>query len=1174
MTVVELSPDSVLPERTNYDLQIERDPTFTELVKSNFYNENLMTVGSEAISDNVNSLLHTVSNKVMANVRGTEIDDAYDVYKDPRMKDGRYVAYADRFFGIESRYDAEQTFQRIDRQLEAKQTMAAGGLPGVAAAIAGTFGDPTMFIPLGGAAYKTYRQGDSILKGAARTALTTGTVVSGQELALQSLQETRTGEESAWNIAGATFLGGVVGTAASAFGGRKAFDDLGKRVEEELSAARFGTSVGAAEAPTTTLKQESLKSAAGLDKLMSFQDPLLRMANSPSKQARKLMENLGESTLVRNKNTDGIKTDISVENRIKGYELPKYNYMRERDRLFLDYRNAKSKMRTVMGDKLSRSRKDGMMTYQEFKEAVVKAGRRNDEHDIPQVAAAARAKRQLLTDPIFKAAKDVELIDPGTTAPTTAQSYVMRVWDQNAIKSDPQGFREANTSWLRQKRDRAAAELDKTFKELELDADSRVAAAVEAERASLREAAKATKQIKKKAEKAGDGANKAQESARLSIDQLESRVKDATKNQQRIYSKILNKRERGDADLRDLFNEFRTVSTAKKELYKRLAIKGEKAEASGVEMIRRQEIADYMARKEADLQAKLDQLEDNVKIMEDLEYRASFDDDDLYNVAYKLTDRILGTSVGRLSYDNKIRTGKSVSTPGKRGPAKARVYDIPDELVEKYLINDDDVLTESYVRSLASDIELTKTFGSIDPEDALKQIQDDYATLEFGINDPEVIDRLRKAKNADLRDFKAVWERLRGTFDNGNGDDYASGWRSTERMLMNMNYLAMLGGMTLSAFSDVARPVMTHGLTRVMGDGLKPLMTDFAAFKAAASDVKETGVGLDMVGNTRARALMGLDEFAPFQNRAEAITGAMSQQFGVASLMAPWNAAAKQFTGVITQNRMMKSIKALAAGKEIAAKETEYLAANFIDKSMAKKIAAQFEEFGEATDSVLIPNARNWKDIEAAEAFRAAIRKQVDQIIVTPGQDKPLWMSKSGWRLMGQFRSFSVASMQRTMLAGLQQRDAAVLNGVALAVTLGAMSYVTKSKLGKYETDTSVSRLIREGVDRSGVLAWLVDANQVTEKLSRGRIGINAIMGGPPLSRYASRSALEAVFGPSYGMAGNMVQVAGNALAGDWQSSDTHTVRRMMPYNNLFYLNTLFDEAENGINGALGVKPK
>lgn len=1196
MAVVELTPDQVLPERTNYDLQIERDPTFSELAKANFENEHLLNVGARKASDKINSILHNVQNNVMGRVLDQNINDNYDVFEDPRLKSPQYAGYADRFVGIESRYDADTVFNNIDRELENKATMASGGVEGVAASLAVGFTDPAMLIPIGGAGYKTYRTGGTILKGAARTGLITGSVVGAEELALQSMQETRTAEESAWNIAGATLLGGVVGGSSSAFGTRAEFEALGKRVESELQVppSVLNDSVGAARTPTTTLDDETLKTAAGMEKLFSFQDPLLRMANSPSKTARTAMEKLAESTLVKNKNTQGIASEISVENRIKGYELPKYLYVKERDKLFLEYRNAANTeglkgaltkkgitlkdFATDQADRVfKRSRPDGKLTYQEFKEEIVKAGRRGDQHDIPQVAAAARAKREIVTDPLFKAAKDVELIDPGTTPPSTAQSYVNRLWDQGAIKANRREFEEINANWLKTKRDKAASDLESMFKEFNLNENSRVANAVRAEKDAYKAASKSAK------EAAADLANTSgkEKSLRLSIDELQIRLDDATKNQQRIYNKILNKRERGDTELSDLFNEFRSVSSAKKELYKRVAIKEEKANQHSAEAVRRQHIADTLAEQERLMEEKLAKLEDQTKLMEDLEYRASFDDNDFSSIAYKLTDRILGTSVGRLSYDNKIRTGKGSGRAGKRGPAKARVYDIPDEMVEKFLVNDDDHLLESYVRSLASDIELTKTFGSVDPEDALKAIQDDYEALEHGLKtskepgkkDPQLLEKMRQAKNADLRDFNAVWERLRGTFGN-NGDDYASGWRSTERALMNVNYLAMLGGMTISAFSDVARPVMVHGLQRTMGDGFGALVTNTKAFLKAATDVKEASTALDMATNTRAKALFGLDEFAPFQNKVEAITGNMSQNFGVISLMAPWNAAMKQFAGVITQNRMIKAINKIAEGKEIGAKETEYLAANFIDANMAKKIAAQFKEHGEIHDSVHIPNARDWKDIEAAETFRAAVRKQVDQIIVTPGQDKPLWMSKSGWRLMGQFRSFSMASMQRTTLAGLQQRDMAVLNGTILSVALGTLSYIAKAEVSGYDSDMSTQRLIREGVDRSGVLAWLTDANAVAEKVSRGRIGVNAIMGGPPLSRYASRSALEAVFGPTYGMAGNLVQVGGNALAGDWQAADTHTVRRMMPYNNLFYVRSIFDDAENGINEALGVKRK
>lgn len=173
---------------------------------------------------------------------------------------------------------------------------------------------------------------------------------------------------------------------------------------------------------------------------------------------------------------------------------------------------------------------------------------------------------------------------------------------------------------------------------------------------------------------------------------------------------------------------------------------------------------------------------------------------------------------------------------------------------------------------------------------------------------------------------------------------------------------------------------------------------------------------------------------------------------------------------------------------------------------------------------------------------------------------------------MLQFRSFAFASTQRSMLSGLQQRDMAVLNGTILSGLLGTGVYILKSKAAGYEPNYSLSTLVREGIDRSGLTAWLSDANNIAEKVSRGRVGTSALFGGPQMSRYASRSVLESVFGPTYGMLGNLTQLAGSAAAGDWQSSDTHTVRRLMPYQNLIYLRGIFDEAEAGANDLFGVK--
>lgn len=1017
MGLIRLGQNDVLPSRQQVSDENPRDVNFMDVATS-MYATGFAGESIDAISR-----------------FGQEYDEdeGYDVFSDL----GGYEGYADKFIGVESRQEAADIKGRIDRDLEANATIASGsGLEVVGAAIANIAVDPLNLIPIGGVAYRTYRTGGRILEGAAKTAAAGAAVSTAEEVALQQLQEVRTAEESFMNIGATTLLSGLLGGAAGAIGGRAELEDLARRLDEELTnPAPQESTAGAAQVVDTTLDDETLQSAFGLEKALSFNDPVLRTLNSPSLTTRQLSEQLAETYLLKNKNSDFVASQISVENMIKSYNLPKYKFFQDFDAAFLKYRQASSPAATRVKDVFGKARRDGKMTYHEFSEAVVKAARRNDEHGVPEVAEAARALRSQLFEPIFKRGIDAGIFEEGIQV-KTAPSYVTRLWDKEKILADLPRWKEINAGWMRKRRDEALRDLD---------------------------------------------------SVNRKIDALPS-----GKNGPDIP---------------------------------------------------------------AELSAQLD----------DLTWRTKQLDEEIDNVVVELTNRITSTPAGRLPYDIKMRSERPAA-PGKaqlRGAAKERVYDIPDELVEDFLVNDIDAITESYVRSLASDIELTKKFGSVDYTDQLKRMEEDYARLSHGQN-AETQRKLKVAFDRDVRDFKAMWERLRGIY--ALPDDYAKFLPTAERTVLNFNYVRLLGGMTISAFTDIARPVMTQGLGNVYKHGVRGLIKNMKGFSKATEDVKQAGTALDMVLNTRARALAGMDDAIPFANRMEQSVGRMANNFGVLSLMSPWNSAMKQFSGVVVQSRIIQAVQELSVGGALGKGEITNLAGNFIDEAMAKRIAAQFKKYGQDADDVIIPNAQAWDDVGAQDVFRAAVRREVDSIIVTPGQDKPLWMSRPGWKLIGQFKSFAFSSVQRTMLSGLQRRDMATLNGAALSLFLGMGVYASKEAVAGRDTSGDWRVWLSEGVDRSGLTGWAFDANNIVEKVSRGRVGVNAIMGGPPMSRYASRSVLEAIFGPTYGAMGDVAQVTGSAFAGEWRESDTRTLRKLMPYQNLFYLRRLFDDAEEGVN--------
>jgi hypothetical protein len=547
-------------------------------------------------------------------------------------------------------------------------------------------------------------------------------------------------------------------------------------------------------------------------------------------------------------------------------------------------------------------------------------------------------------------------------------------------------------------------------------------------------------------------------------------------------------------------------------------------------------------------------------------------------LADEIIDRILGTPAGRLPYDaHKNHGSVGGATVDARGPLAARQFMIPDELIEPWLENDVEELLRAYTRTMSADVEIHKRFGSVDMVDQLKEIQDEYARLSAAAETPEQRRAIHKQRDADLRDLEAIRDRLRGQYalpSNPDGLMVRAG-----RVVSSLNYMRMLGGMTISAIPDLGGIVFAHGLQRVFGDGLLPLFRNWSGARIAMNEVKMAGTALDMVLDSRAMSIADVMDQYGRHSKFERAVSTAARNFGVISLQAPWNAALKQFAGLVSQTRMLRAMERFAAGKA-SKPEIERIAASGISPSNARRIAEQFAKHGRKEGGVWQANTAAWDDgaRAAKDAFRNALLRDVDATIITPGQDKPLWMSTEIGRLIGQFKSFSVAAMQRLLIAGLQRRDMGTLNGTALMVALGGLVGILKAKVAgqpvqaDFSDAKKSSQFLVDAVDRSGLTGWLMEANAMTEKMTAGAVGLSAVT-GKPISRYAQRNIVGSLVGPTAGTAEEFARITQGVFGGEWDAKDTRTLRRLIPYNNLFYMRQLFDKTEAGINEFLGVPP-
>ncbi|HEX2242218.1 MAG TPA: hypothetical protein VHK27_02975, partial [Gammaproteobacteria bacterium] len=204
------------------------------------------------------------------------------------------------------------------------------------------------------------------------------------------------------------------------------------------------------------------------------------------------------------------------------------------------------------------------------------------------------------------------------------------------------------------------------------------------------------------------------------------------------------------------------------------------------------------------------------------------------------------------------------------------------------------------------------------------------------------------------------------------------------------------------------------------------------------------------------------------------------------------------------------------------------------------------------------------EDKEAVQAFRAALGGEVNNLIITPGAERPLWVDESlGGRMLAQFKSFAMSSTSKTLMAGLQQRDMAFVNGVMVSLALGALSYYlwAVSAGGKSYTEmmnAGPDKWADEAIQRSGVLTVFGEIQRIGERIPLTQPYTS--FSGTRSTRRGGGGLVEALAGPSFDFGSTLADILTNI--DDPTKSTVHDVRTLMPYQNLFLFRQALDAVE------------
>ena len=495
-------------------------------------------------------------------------------------------------------------------------------------------------------------------------------------------------------------------------------------------------------------------------------------------------------------------------------------------------------------------------------------------------------------------------------------------------------------------------------------------------------------------------------------------------------------------------------------------------------------------------------------------------------------------------------------------------------------------LQRLYYNSVVPDLKLTEKFG--DPMmsgrwmeegmlPGLKQISEEYNELIKKAKSNTYKTKLKNEKIAVIKDLKAMRDLQRGTY--GLPSDPQRSLSRGIRMLKLYNSVTMLTG-ALAAVPDVARILMTSGINRGFRTSWD-LFTNYLATDIAKRSHRMTllsGEAADMILGSRAMSMYDLDNaFGVFNKMEKGVSKMGNMYFTYINLMNPWNTFVKSWAGAVNGTRIIEEVENwIVKGKISKLNKTKLLSVG-IDEKNAKKIWNQYTKHGSGKGGleaewkhVRIANTADWDDIDAAQLFNSALGKDVNITIVTPSKgDVPLWFNEEWGGVIVQFKKFAMGATQRMLLRGMQERDMNFLGGIVMLMAAGAIVDATRTKA--FNRDYSKKKWgekVVNAFDRSGLGGVFSDMNNILERMTNNKIGLRPVLGAKrPYGSYTQKNIMSGfgVLGPTSSQIGTISDIMWDWGTGKHNHYTARIVRRLIPFQNVWYLDSLFDQVEKGL---------
>lgn len=573
----------------------------------------------------------------------------------------------------------------------------------------------------------------------------------------------------------------------------------------------------------------------------------------------------------------------------------------------------------------------------------------------------------------------------------------------------------------------------------------------------------------------------------------------------------------------------------------------------------------------AELEAKIRELADDDMLDSNGEFFRELTDEERWQSVENTVDNILGDQ------DAKLLNPFMRLLEPKTKVTQARALKLKQETLSEWHITSGARIADMYTRSVIPMLEMKKAakrFGvdSITEmrEKISESLNQEYKEKAKGKTGKAAQD-IRKRRDKDIKNINATLDLMHGIY--GDGPNVMSaGAAKYYRNFMKWNSMRLLGHMTLSSIPDLGIQVIANGPYKTMHDGILPVLRGMS--KISKADARAIGFGVEGELGTRLKSFTDHESLSSQPGVFQRGFDKLSEGFGNATLMNQWNSMQQNIASRVSINRTIDTIIKFNEGKKVATKDLDRVARLGIDRKHFDTIKKFTENNFDEDTKTFYADWTNWdirtpEDAEALRQFKAATVKDVDSIVVKPGLgDKPLIAQSPTGKMIFQFKSFLMSATNRVLIPSVQRRrDIDVWLGSVAMLALGAVSYVATSVAKGKEPDLSFGNLAKESIDRSGLLGVFMEVYNIAEKG----------LGGQGVSRYQSRDFSGAFTGPTGGAIDEIQKTLSKIIHStegeeDFTTKDAEKLMRLVPFQNLFYLNQLTKAFAQNIAIQLGAE--